>query len=254
MRLNGKLFKTASYLHIMNKVAVCVKDESRLPDMQKLLEKKGLKYVTRNPDFVISLGGDGTFLISERKFPGVPKLIIKDSKICNTCVGSNKETILDFMKMNAFEIKEEIKIEGSFKGHEFVAINDIIIRNKTPNQAIRFSIFVDGAKKHEEIIGDGLIVSTPFGSSAYFQSITRENFDEGLGMAFNNPVESHEPVYLKKNQVIKVKLLRGDAQITFDNERKIHVVKEGETIMIRKTFETAKIIKLEGFEDENTSS
>lgn len=233
----------------MEKVSIVAKDESQIEGLKKIVEAKGLKYVTRNPNFVISLGGDGTFLISERKFPGIPKLLIRDSEICNKCVGNHKETILDFIKLNAFEIKEELKLEGSFKDNEFIAINDIIIRNKIPNQAIRMDIYINAEKKFSGIIGDGIVVSTPFGSSAYFHSITRQSFDEGLGIAFSNPVEYQEPMFVKKNQVIKVKLLRGDAEIAFDNERKVYTIKEGELMIIRKAAESAKIIMLEGFDD-----
>ncbi|MFH1769932.1 MAG: hypothetical protein ABH828_00045 [archaeon] len=233
----------------MEKFSVVAKDESKIDEIREIAEKKGLKYVSKDPHFVISLGGDGTFLISENKFPGVPKLLIRDSKICKKCVGSSKETILDFIKLNAFEIKEELKLEGSFRDNEFIAINDIIIRNKVPNQAIRFDVSINAEKKLSEVIGDGIVVATPFGSSAYFKSITRQTFDEGLGIAFSNSVEYLEPMYVKKNQVIKVKLTRGDAEVAFDNERKVYIVKEGELIIIRKAAVGAKIITLEGFEE-----
>ncbi len=59
----------------MDKVAVVLKDKSKLPFMQKLLKKKGLAYVSKNPTLVLTLGGDGTLFLSERKFPGIPKLI-----------------------------------------------------------------------------------------------------------------------------------------------------------------------------------
>ena len=234
----------------MEKFSIIAKDESKIDEMRKIAEKKGLKYVTRNPHFVISLGGDGTFLISESKFPGVPKLLIRDSNICKKCVGSSKETILDFIRLNAFEVKEEIKLEGSFMDNEFIAINDIIVRNKIPTQAIRFDILINAEKKLSEVIGDGVVVASPFGSAAYFKSVTRQTFDEGLGIAFSNSIEYLEPMYIKKNQIIKIKLIRGDAEVAYDNERKVYIVKEGDVITIRKAAEGAKIIQLEGFEEE----
>jgi len=233
----------------MRKVAIVAKDGSKIDDLKKILKKREFEFVTSDPDFVISFGGDGTFLIAERKFPGIPKLIIKDSKTCNKCVGSNKETILDFIKLDAYEVKDEIKLEGSFQGHEFIAINDFIIRNKTLNQAIRLALYIDGNRHHDEVIGDGLVVSTPFGSTAYFKSIARETFTKGIGLAFNNPVEDHDPIYLTEHQIIKIKLSRGDAQVSYDNEKKVYTLKEGEIMLIRKAYETAKVIKLEGYTD-----
>ncbi|MFC2134054.1 hypothetical protein ACFLTH_05500 [Bacteroidota bacterium] len=231
----------------MKKAAVCVRDKKKLPNIKKILKSRGMSFVRIKPDFVVCLGGDGTFLFAERKYPGVPKLLIKDSKVCKKCVGSNQETILDFLKLNAYEISEEMKLEGNFRGNKLLAANDILIRNKRPNQAIRLEISIDNEKKHDEMIGDGLIISTPFGSSAYYKSVTRDEFKEGIGLAFSNSVEEHEPVILNENQVLKVKLVRGDAQIAYDNSPDIYTLKEGETITIKSAKQKAKLIKMEGF-------
>ena len=51
-------------------------------DVKKNLATAGFELVKKNPDFIICYGGDGTVLFSERKFPGVPKLIIKSSRAC----------------------------------------------------------------------------------------------------------------------------------------------------------------------------
>ena len=44
-----------------------------------------LKFVKESPDAVISFGGDGTILLSERLFPGVPKLNVRDRGDCMSC-------------------------------------------------------------------------------------------------------------------------------------------------------------------------
>lgn len=231
----------------MKKAAVCLKDHSKLNYMKGILKDKGLTYVSKDPQFVIAFGGDGSLLYSERKFPGVPKLLIKDSKRCNKCVGDNEETVLDLIRMNAYEVKEAPKIEAVFNGDRMIAMNDIVIRNKTPNQAIRMEIWINGHKKHEEFLGDGLVISTPYGSTAYFKSITRTSFDEGIGIAFNNPIEEHGPVFLEGLERLKVKFLRGSAQITADNDPKIRTLKQGETISVGKAKEITKLISIKGF-------
>ena len=65
----------------LSKVLVVVfrRDPSKV---KKLLAKAGFELVEEDPDFVVCYGGDGTVLFSERKFPGVPKLIIKTSRAC----------------------------------------------------------------------------------------------------------------------------------------------------------------------------
>ncbi|MBU1200958.1 MAG: NAD(+)/NADH kinase [Nanoarchaeota archaeon] len=230
----------------MKRVALNLKDKSKLAYMKKIIKDNKLNFVVKNPDFVISLGGDGTFLMSERKYPGVPKLIIRDSKTCHKCVGMSEETVLELIKMNEFNIKEEMMLESSFKDEKIIAVNDIIIRNKSPNQAIRLDLHVNDRQTHEEVIGDGVVVSTPFGSTAYFKSITRKTFEKGIGVAFSNSVKEHKPLMLDDDSVLKVQLVRGDAQIASDNNPKIFILKEGSTITIKKSKETAKIIIIKG--------
>ncbi len=228
----------------MNKVALVVKNKIKLDGLKELVLSKGFKIVTKNPDFVMSVGGDGTFLISERKYPSVPKLILKDSKICKKCVGGTEDTILDLILQGKYKLEDEIKIKAEFNLTEIIGVNDIIIRNKKPNQAVRLDLHVGSEKIHEEVIGDGLVISTPFGSSAYYKSITGKHFSKGFGIAFNNPTEPHKPILLNEDEELRVKIVRGDLHITADNNSKIYTVKEGDWIKITALEHKAKIIKL----------
>ena len=50
-------------------------------ELEEKIKDCGFKYSEIKPDIVISLGGDGTYLRSERKWPGVPKIIVKYNSI-----------------------------------------------------------------------------------------------------------------------------------------------------------------------------
>ena len=45
-----------------------------------LVEESGLEVVTEDPDVVLTFGGDGLLLGSERAWPGVPKLPLRNSR------------------------------------------------------------------------------------------------------------------------------------------------------------------------------
>jgi len=216
----------------MKKAALVLKNPKKMVFMKKQLVENGLVYDAKNPDFVVSLGGDGTFLISERKYPGIPKLIIRDSKICYKCVGTDEKTIFQLIKEGKYEIVPEPKIEVKFKGESLFAVNDVILRNKNPNQAIRLRL--KGKKEHDEMIGDGIVVSTPFGSTAYYKSITGKTFNSGMSVAFNNPTEKHAPIFFSEKDVLKVKLIRGNAHLAADNNPRMMTVKEGESLTIKR--------------------
>jgi len=123
-------------------------------------------------------------------------------------------------------------------------VNDIAIRNILPTHAIRFFLFIDGKQANNEYIGDGLVVSTPFGSTAYFESITHKNFETGLGIAFNNTINERKPIYISEKSEIKIEIIRNEAHIVADNNPNILIAKPNDILIIRKAKETAKIIHL----------
>ena len=50
--------------------------------IRPMVEEAGLVVVEQEPELVASYGGDGTLMVAEHVYPGVPKVILKDSLIC----------------------------------------------------------------------------------------------------------------------------------------------------------------------------
>ena len=61
------------------KFFIVSKNQKSKTALKKTLKRIGCDYGERKPDIIVSLGGDGTFLLSERLYPGIPKLLIRDS-------------------------------------------------------------------------------------------------------------------------------------------------------------------------------
>src|SRR3989344_4254115 len=102
-------------------------------DCRDILRNKlpnGFELNDSTPDIVLSFGGDGTLLLSEDKYK-----------------------ILEFNKL-------DLLVNGK---KEFTAMNDISLHFMPP-RAVRFSLKVNNKLICKEIIGDGFIVSTNFGS------------------------------------------------------------------------------------------
>ncbi|MFH8080315.1 MAG: hypothetical protein QXO84_00310 [Candidatus Aenigmatarchaeota archaeon] len=212
----------------------------------KKIESAGIKIVKENPDIVISIGGDGTILLSERLYPSIPKLAIKTSSTCRKCqyTPSQIKNVLELIKKGKYKIEEENKIEVRFKNYKLLALNEIQLHNKKPTVAIRFSVEADGFRQ-ENVIGDGLIVSTPFGSTGYYMSITGKKFKKGLGLAFNNPHNIKiKGIVLDENAKIKVKLLREEAWLIRDNDDNFLNLEKGDKFKVVKSKEKARFIKI----------
>lgn len=206
---------------------------------QKLLEK-GFEYSEENPDLVICYGGDGIFLIAERVFPEIPKILIRGSKISNCGIDCSIEEIIDKYEKKEYEIQKLKKLKaiyrGEFETRNLIGVNDIVIRNSLPTEAIRFRIKIDKKEFEKEFVGDGIVISTPYGSSkgAYFYSITQESFREGIGIAFNNITEKQERKIINAEGKIEIEILRGPGVLVADNNRDFINLEKGDKIIVEK--------------------
>lgn len=206
-----------------------------------LVKDLGMEIVKSNPDVVISYGGDGTLLASERLYPGIPKLSLRDSTICKKCPKHQEKDLLKHLVENSFKLKEYRELTTTILYKDLYALNDFVIRNLVPIHTIRFKTNLN----NNLLIGDGIVVSTAFGSTGYFQSITGKSFQKGFGVAFNNTTEKVSPLNLKDNETVTFKLIRGKATLSFDNNPDIFNIDEGSQITFKLSQKIAKIYEAE---------
>jgi NAD kinase len=216
---------------------------NRIDEVKELAEKIGIKIVDANPNIVGSYGGDGTFMQAENKFPGIPKFALKKSKICKLCENLPMEEIFRKLIAKEYIIREEIKLEANSNNKKLIGLNEIIVHNIDPRRAIRYEIFVNGKKVGNEIIGDGVVISTPHGSTGYYRSITDSFFEVGIGLAFNNSIEQSDHMVLKEDSEITVKITRGKAIVYADNSDEEIILDDSDEIVVRKYVNSAKVIK-----------
>ena len=99
-------------------------------DIEKLVSKLGFRIVEDKPDLVLGYGGDGTMMLAESNFPGIPKVVLKrDGSVCKKCsLLSNKE-VLKKIKNGNYDIEKLWKLKVSVAGKDLFGMNDIIIHN-----------------------------------------------------------------------------------------------------------------------------
>ena len=221
------------------KVLLVGKDTATI---EKTISSMGFEIVKESPEIIISYGGDGTLLSAERQFPEIPKLAIRNSRFCNKCQNHSDEKVLENLLAGKLKLKEYRKLETALLYTNFYALNDFVVRNINPIHTIRFKYSkLNTGSISKLLIGDGIVASTPFGSTGYFKSITRQTFNKGFGIAFNNITEKRSPVILKDQQSLKFSLIRGQATLSFDNSPEVFTIDEGSEIIFKLSEKTAKI-------------
>ncbi|OGE64924.1 hypothetical protein A3I48_00740 [Candidatus Daviesbacteria bacterium RIFCSPLOWO2_02_FULL_36_7] len=205
-------------------------------NIESLVKTLGFEIVTSEPDLIISYGGDGTLLSCEREYPCIPKLPIRNSQVCIKCINHEDKIVLEKLLKWKLKLQNHQKLQTTFLYKTFYALNDFVVRNSDSVHTTRFKI--NGGKL---LIGDGIVVATPFGSSGYYKSIARQTFQEGFGVAFNNTIEEMPPLILKEKDLINFQLIRGKATLSYDNSPEIFTIDEGSQLQFKLSDQVAKI-------------
>ena len=208
-----------------------------------LVKKYGFSIVEKKPDFIVSYGGDGTLMISEYMYPGVPKIILKGSLICKKASPFPNEEVLKRVKAGKYEIEKAWKLEANANGKKLLGLNDIVVHNSNTRHAMRYTVSVDGAAIGGGIIGDGVVVATPFGSTGYYRSITDSSFEVGMGLAFNNSTEQADHIVLNEERRLLITVTRGPSTVYADNQEDSIVLQTGDMVAINKSKQYAKIVR-----------
>jgi NAD+ kinase len=208
------------------------------------LVAEGFKVVERNPDFIVCFGGDGTVLFSERTFPEVPKLIIKTSRVCRKCdyTPDDLKDLLPKIREGNYCLHKKMKLETEAKGEKLFGLNEIQVHPRLPIYAVRFSLSVDG-KEFEDLIGDGVIVATSFGSTGYYEATGGKRFTKGIGISFNNLHNSNMKSFVvPEDSIVKIVISRGPAWLLADNNKNFIELRAKDTVTIRKSSSVANFI------------
>lgn len=186
-----------------------------------------------NPQVIISYGGDGTFLGCLRDFEQ-PILPMRRNEDYRKCRFHTPWNIFEDIKAGRCTIYNIPQISCSEYGNSEPIVrgyNDITLRPIDPRSAIRLKVKVGSSDYGPEIVSDGVVACTPFGSSAYFRSITRSIIRGGWGFAFNNSCEQVDHLFLPNQINIRLEITRGPACIFGDNSKIINLTQEQKNLL-----------------------
>lgn len=207
-------------------------------------------------DMIFSIGGDGTFLESARISNGIPVIGINCGTLgFLTDINPNdlEETIASILD-GKYYIEERMMLEGEIikENGEIIkiphALNEIALSKNTFG-VVRFDAIVDG-KLINSYTADGILVSTPTGSTAYNLSCGGPIADPTAKIITLTPIAPHtilnRSIILSDESVVSIKIteLRNDTKSFVLYDGRPMEVTTGDTIKIRKSNYITKIVKL----------
>lgn len=227
-----------------------------------LCEKDGKKRIIENSvppkiDCAIVIGGDGTLIEAARILHGrdVPILGINMGTLgylTEVEVSGIDEAIQRILEGD-FSLENRMMLEGVCpNGTKKVALNDVVVSRKGILRVIHFKIYVNGELLNS-YEADGIIISTPTGSTAYNLSAGGPIVEPGASMFVITPICSHalntSSVVLSGDDEIVVEIGEGRAGnkeevfTTFDGMDMVSMC-TGDQVVITKSKKDTKLMKL----------
>lgn len=202
-------------------------------------------------DCVLVIGGDGTFIQASRKLFGreIPMLGINMGTLgyLTEVEVQNVESAIKQLVEGDYTIENRMMLYGS-ASHNIrdVALNDIVVTRRGHLRVIQFNLYVNGEFLNS-YKADGIIVSTPTGSTAYNLSAGGPIAAPETRVIIMTPICAHStnsrPVILPDTSHIEVRIESENEIVAFDGERIVRL-QPGDVVKVRRANEMTTFVKL----------
>lgn len=201
---------------------------------------------------IIALGGDGTILRAVHQFPDLPILGFNLGGLGYLASVEEREFehALSCLADDEYSISSRrlVEAEGGF-----AALNDIVVMREGSGHSVRLDLEADG-KLVTRYMVDGLIFATPTGSTAYSLAAGGPVLMPDSNCFVVTPINPHalgvRPLVVDDSVRFNVTARdrTEDGVGVYADGEKVKSLVNGETITIKKSLRTAKLIALNGYD------
>lgn len=206
----------------------------------------------KDVDIALSIGGDGTFLKAARFYSksNTPILGLNAGRLgFLTQAGKDEiDSVIEKLKSKDYAIEKRIMIKSGLKS----ALNDIVIKGVNSNRTSTLDLYIND-KKLCSYVADGLIISTPTGSTAYSLSAGGPVISPKVNCFLIIPICPHtlntRPLIVPVDEKITVKTTGENEKLHVSYDGQVASIQNGK-VEIEKNKNCAKLIILNQQKDK----
>lgn len=215
----------------------------------------------RDAQCILVLGGDGTLLrvAKDTVSLGIPVIGVNLGAIgfLAEVEPKNIDTAIKALINDEYHMDERMMISGSVckkgvKSEGTVAFNDVVLSRRGELQVVGYRVYVNDLYLND-FYADGMIVSTPTGSTGYNMSAGGSIVEPMASLLVLTPVCPHtlstRSIILSSADAVRIEVLppKGDRAVEvgvyFDGRNEV-VLTEGDSVLVSKTEETIKLCRI----------
>ena len=254
-----------------NKIAILGRrEDSRVSEPMDLLvdhlTKAGVEVIDEShiegADLVIAIGGDGTMLYagSRVRDHDIPLLGINRGRLGFLADVTPDEMLssMDHILAGKYSVEARLLLNGQLQRPDDecisgIAFNDVVLQRHDTGRMVDFETSVAGQFVNTHS-GDGLIVATPTGSTAYALSCGGPIVEPGLDAMVVVPICPHtltdRPLVIAANQTITIRLLEREesgASVAIDGHS-LGSIQPDDTLTITASEKRIRLVHPPGYD------
>ena len=226
------------------------------------IDDGNIKYFTElndSYDFAISVGGDGTILKSVEKIGrlSIPIIGLNTGRLgflANSTI-QIIDTVLEKLKNNEFNISNRSIIKAEFEGCKKYALNEITISRKNTTSLITIETKLNNQYLNT-YWADGLIISTPTGSTGYSLSCGGPIIMPDAKNLVITPISPHNlnarPLVISDDKKIEISINGRESEYFISSDSKIYSASINSIVKIEKASYCLKMVEFENDSYLNT--
>lgn len=201
-------------------------------------------------DAIVVLGGDGLMMRTANAYPGIPLLGINFGNVGFLALVERRdwEHAIGALMSGDFRVQEGATLQATLvRGQqqmlEGIAINDVVVRSGA--RMVDIEIYIDGHYVNT-YPGDGMIVATPHGSTAYGMAAGGPILTAGVKGFAIVPISCHSPIrtpfVVSEEATIEMILANDhDAVLTLDG-REVRGLRQWDVVRVSKSNVTFRLV------------